>query len=112
LRDADYPAHLDVAYPDRLSRWLPLVKWWLLAIPHYLIISAFTGAANKAGSLNLWLVLIAAVGLLFTGRYPRGIFDIVVGTHRWIYRVFTYVCLMHDTYPPFRLDLGGEEPTS
>jgi hypothetical protein len=123
LRDADYPASLSVAYPTQLSRGLALVKWWLLAIPHYLIIAIFGGfslAGNRyatgnastpspAGLLSL-LVLFAGVALLFTGRYPRGIFDLVIGLHRWIYRVITYVALMHDVYPPFRVDLGGEEP--
>jgi hypothetical protein len=103
---------------------LALVKGWLLAIPHYLIIGVFSGtsvssdssgengnaALQTRGGLLPLLVLFAGVALLFTGRYPRGIFDLVVGLHRWIYRVITYVALMHDAYPPFRVDLGGDEP--
>jgi hypothetical protein len=125
LRDTGDPARLIVAYPARWSRGLVLVKWWLLSIPHYLIIGIFTsggwwsggssaGAASASGSrggtgLLPLLVIFAAIGLLFTGRYPQGIFDLVVGLHRWIYRVITYAALMHDAYPPFRLDLGGAE---
>jgi hypothetical protein len=117
----DYPATLDVPYPDHLSRGLVLVKWWLLAIPHYLIVGVFAGggwwAASEAGDwwwggggLVTLLVLIAAIGLLFTGRYPRGLFDLVLGLDRWVIRVAAYAGLMTDAYPPFRLDLGGSDP--
>lgn len=115
----DYPADLVVDHPQRLSRGLALVKWWLLAIPHYLVVGALTGGgwqavdeADGAGPLGLVsvLVLIAAVSLLFTGRYPRGLFDLVVGLDRWVVRVVAYASLMTDVYPPFRLDQGGDEP--
>jgi len=120
LVDVDYPVRLAVAQPGRLSRGLALVKWWLLAIPHYLIVAVFSGSSpgnvnegvggtRTTGGLVPILVLIAGVALLFTGRYPRGIFDLLMGLQRWIYRVVTYVTLMHDEYPPFRVDLGGEE---
>lgn len=122
LAPADYPAELDVAYPERLSRGLVLVKWWLLVIPHLLIVGILTGggaaltSASEYGgaewniSLVGLLVLIAAIGLLFTGRYLPGLFDLIVGLNRWVYRVGSYVLLLRDEYPPFRLDQGPEEP--
>ncbi|MCQ1946906.1 DUF4389 domain-containing protein [Arthrobacter sp. zg-Y1116] len=149
LERTDYPADFDVAYPERLSRGLVLVKWWLLVIPQALIVGAFTGsgyvivrqngpfggwdrsmgggdggsavnwATDPAGeglrsaggwtvgiSLLTLLVLVAAVALLFTGRYPRPLFDFVMGLQRWSYRVLAYTALMRDEYPPFRLDQG------
>jgi hypothetical protein len=118
----DYPARLDVEYPQALSRGLVLVKWWLLALPQYLIVAVFAGGAvagfNAANDDWAWtsgsgliglLVFIAAVILLFTGRYPRSIFDFVMGMNRWCYRVAAYASLMTDAYPPFRLDMGGQE---
>jgi hypothetical protein len=122
----DYPAHLDVAYPERLSRGLVLIKWWLLAIPHYLIVSIFVGGgiwlATRAGdadtsweasvSLLSLLVCIAAIVLLFTGRYPKPLYDLILGVDRWVLRVAAYTALMTDRYPPFRLDQGGTDPGS
>jgi Domain of unknown function (DUF4389) len=115
----EYPAHLDVAYPESLSRGLVLVKWWLLAIPHYLVIAAFVGGASagtdshrmwSAGGLVALLVLFAGIALLFTNRYPKSLYDFVLGMNRWVFRVVAYVSLMTDAYPPFRLDMGGDEP--
>jgi hypothetical protein len=124
LKDVpDYPARLEVDYPTSLSRGLLLVKWWLLALPHYVIIGVFTGAAfggyNQVNHGDAWLygsgligllVLIAGIALLFVGRYPRGLYDLVLGMNRWVFRVAAYAGLMTDAYPPFRLDLGGTEP--
>jgi hypothetical protein len=99
----DYPARLEVAYPQSLSRGLVLVKSWLLAVPHYLIFAV-------AGTLLSLLVLTAGIMLLITGRYPQPIFDLALGIGRWGQRVVAYAALMTDEYPPFRLDEGGREP--
>ncbi|MGH3063095.1 MAG: DUF4389 domain-containing protein [Gaiellaceae bacterium] len=119
----DYPARLEIAYPEQLSRGLVLVKWWLLAIPQYIVTGIFLGGGSYAASqVDDWfwgigfetgligiLVLFAGVALLFTTRYPGGLFDFVVGLDRWVARVAAYVLLMRDEYPPFRLDQGGTE---
>ena len=98
--DEEQSVHIEIPYPDaknELNPWLPLVKW-LLAIPHYII---------------LWFLLIAAIvcvviawfAILFTSRYPRGLFDFVVGVYRWSLRVAAYAFLLTtDSYPPFSLD--------
>ncbi len=117
-----YPVRVEASLDPRLSRWLWLVKW-LLAIPQYIIVGLVTGggawAASRAGSQDFsWsgggliglLVLVAAVILLFTGRYPQPLFDFVLGLNRWVLRVAAYAGLMTDQYPPFRLDMGGPEP--
>ncbi len=121
----DYPATLDIIYPTTLSRGLVLVKWWLLAIPHYLIIGLLVtnwwswnpmggdrfgmGPVGSGGLFGL-LVVITAIVLLITGRYPAQMFAGIIGFNRWIYRVVAYAALMTDQYPPFRLDQGGSEP--
>ncbi len=102
----DYPADLEIKYPRKLSRGLVLIKWWLLAIPHYAVVGAFQGGQGGrggGGGLNSVLVLIAAIALLFTGKYHKDIFKLVVGINRWSYRVIAYASLMTDEYPPFRL---------
>lgn len=91
--------HLDVDYPDvkrDLNRWLPLVKW-LLAIPHYVVLAVLIVAAVVA-------TVIAWFAIVFTGRYPKSLFDFVVGVGRWNVRVNAYVFLLvTDKYPPFGL---------
>ena len=123
----DYPADFDVAYPERLSRGLVLVKW-LLAIPHLLIVGLIVAdllpypwTSNDWSSglpahrwlsysvLNL-LVVIAGFLLLITRQSPRSLLDLLLGINRWLYRVLSYVALMRDEYPPFRLDQGAHEP--
>ncbi len=131
--DPAYPAHLEVEYPQRLSRGLALVKWWLLAIPQYIIIGVLTGGgfgfgwrlvqspSASLGGVSIsygvgipgligLLAVIAAVVLLVTGRYPEQLYNIVLGMNRWVLRVAGYAGLMTDKYPPFRLDMGGPDP--
>lgn len=105
LDPADYPADLEIKYPEELSRGLVLVKWWLLAIPHYIIVGIFQGGygGRGGGGLTTVLAIVAAVVVLFTGNYPKDIFKLVVGFNRWSYRVAAYASLMTDEYPPFRL---------
>jgi Domain of unknown function (DUF4389) len=103
LMDDRYPStdkhqsvHLDFPEPVGLNRWLPLVKW-LLAIPHYIVLAFLYVVA-------VFAVLIAWFAILFTGRFPRGIFDYLVGVGRWTNRVTAYAfMLVTDAYPPFRL---------
>ena len=155
--DPDYPADLEIAYPEKLSSGLVLVKWWLLAIPHYIIVAILTRGLGgwpfwgwdpgtekwHASNWSTWgscpalpegwhvsswltwgscpalpegwqmsgdgvglifiLAIFAGIALLFTGKYPKEIFKLVVGFNRWVYRVTAYVTLMTDKYPPFRL---------
>src|SRR3954469_22582458 len=121
----DFPAHLEVPYPERMSRGLVLVKWWLLALPQYVIVGIFVGGGLWLGmqgthASNSWasgglvglLVCIAGIVVLFTGRYPRPLYDFILGMDRWVLRVAAYAALMTDRYPPFRLDQGGTDPGS
>ncbi|HEU4449038.1 MAG TPA: DUF4389 domain-containing protein [Gaiellaceae bacterium] len=119
LGAADYPAVLDVPYPERLSRGLVLVKWWLLAIPHYLVVGALVGGGAWSWGDDGWwwawwggwwgggligaLALVAGIWLVLFARYPSGVFDLLLGLNRWVFRVAAYAGLMRDEYPPFRL---------
>jgi len=97
--DEDQAVHIEIPYPDAkndLNRWLPLVKWFL-AIPHYIVLF-FLGIAAIVS------IVIAWFAILFTGRYPKGLFDFVVGVFRWCLRVAAYAFLLtSDRYPPFAL---------
>ena len=111
--EPDYPARLDIAYPERLSRGLVLVKWWFLAIPHLIVVGFFLGGYHLgwwSGGLVALLTVIAGVIMAFTEKYPKDLFDLILGLNRWVLRVAAYVALMTDSYPPFRLDMGGTEP--
>ncbi len=90
-----YPAQFEITYPGELNRWLPLVKW-LLIIPHYFVLF-FLGIGAY------FVAIFAFFAVLFTGRFPRGAFDYLVGTLRWGQRVGAYIYLMADPYPPFSL---------
>ena len=96
--DEEQAVHLELEYPDamKLNRWLPLIKW-LLALPHYIVLAALSIAV-----VVCWI--IAWFAILLTGRYPRGLFDFIVGVERWCLRVAAYACLLvTDRYPPFAL---------
>lgn len=108
----NYPARVDIEYPERLSRGLVLVKW-LLAIPHYLITGLFVGGGAwlawrsddwqwswGGGGLVGILVLVAGIILAVTGTYPNSLFDAILGMNRWVLRVTGYAALMTDRYPP------------
>jgi hypothetical protein len=111
----DYPARLEIAYPGEPSRGLVLVKWWLLALPHYIVLAFMLGGfgpPHAALGVTGVLVLFAAIALLFGRAYPGGIFDFVMGMNRWAWRVGAYAALMTDRYPPLRLDQGGADPST
>ncbi|MCW2803434.1 MAG: hypothetical protein JWN06_1651 [Propionibacteriaceae bacterium] len=126
LARTDYPADFDVDYPEHLSHGLVLVKSWLLAIPHLIIVGLFTSNVfswwSTRGDWNLGspgatgisllgvLVLVASVVLLVTRKYPPALFNLILGINRWGFRVLTYVALMRDEYPPFHLDQGQRDP--
>ncbi len=93
-----YPIRYDVAYPEHLSRWLIFVKW-LLAVPHFLIVYFLTLAFEV-------VTFIAFFAILFTKKYPDGLFKFAVGTRRWQANVSAYVGLLRDEYPPFSMDAG------
>jgi len=119
----DYPARLEIDYPTNQRHGFPLLGWWLAGIPQYCVASILAGAgggiawsANNSGwsatSIGLidLLVFFAVVAMLFKGRYPQSIFDLVLGLNRWVVRVAAYGALLTREYPPFRIDPGGIDP--
>jgi hypothetical protein len=98
----EYPVHADIAHQAEYSRFMPLVKW-LLLIPHYVVLILLAIGA-------LFAIVISFFAVIITRRYPRGLFDYVVGVVRWAWRVQAYLLLMVDPYPPFTLQDDPDYP--
>ena len=116
-QEPDYPARLDIDYPESQRKGLPLIGWWLLGIPQYALAGVFAG-----GGIGIWhlgfggvvgvLMIVVIALLLFKNQYRQDVFDIVMGFNRWVVRALAYAALMSPVYPPFRFDPGAHEPAA
>ena len=95
LKAVDYPADLGMPYPEKLSRGLVLIKWWLLALPQYMVVCIL-------GFMIFMITGTIQLVVFLTERYPGDVFDFILDMNRWVYRVAVYAALMTDRYPPFR----------
>jgi hypothetical protein len=103
--EPDYPARLEIAYPEHHRRGLPLIGWWLLGIPQYMIAGVLSsGAAPMHGGVLVVLVLVAGLVLLVGRPYPRDLFQFVVGLNRFVLRALAYGAFLTAEYPPWRLE--------
>jgi uncharacterized protein DUF4389 len=115
----DYPARLDIDYPEEQFSGQELLSVWLAGIPQYLIAGVLGGGAGIAWAaehslftgLTSLLVFLAGIALVVYREYPRDLFDLVIGLNRWVIRVVAYGAVMTSAYPPFLLDRGEHEPT-